>query len=360
MACIYATPWHLAREAPTGGLGGHLTLWRFEPYYRLSADQLPAVLHRETLDPATLRFQRWQHAGQLTGAQIWLFRLPSGQITAALNLDMHLELIDTIDLLEDCYFATVWVGEETIEALTRTMAGQLGAVTGAGQGFLPERHELVLDQSPAPSVDDGEDLIQRLIYRADLPYNKDYSAIRYPAELNRRPGWLAAVGPYVSVIRGHPEFIENSIFVSAVQAVAAAAQLRAIREAAYADVRLFRDFETAHGTTQARRRVLERIADQLGDLELELSYSVEATADLGLLVPSLRAESWPGCSTAPPATRSTWTPPPSASTSPPSRPPGTSCSPPRCCAPGATGSAAWTRPAPWPPSAKPRPAPTSR
>ena len=38
--------------------------------------------------------------------------------------------------------------------------------------------------------------------------------------------------------------------------------------------------------------MLERIADQLGDLELELSYSVEATADLGLLVPSLRVESF--------------------------------------------------------------------
>jgi hypothetical protein len=41
-----------------------------------------------------------------------------------------------------------------------------------------------------------------------------------------------------------------------------------------------------------RRRTLERIADQLGDLELELSYSVEASADLGLLIPSLRVESF--------------------------------------------------------------------
>jgi hypothetical protein len=57
-------------------------------------------------------------------------------------------------------------------------------------------------------------------------------------------------------------------------------------------VRQFRSFEAADGSTQARRRTLERIADQLGDLELELSYSVEATADLGLLVPSLRAESF--------------------------------------------------------------------
>lgn len=43
------------------------------------------------------------------------------------------------------------------------------------------------------------------------------------------------------------------------------------------------------GTTE-RRRVLERISGELGALELELSYSVEAPADLSLLVPSLRAE----------------------------------------------------------------------
>jgi len=133
--------------------------------------------------------------------------------------------------------------------------------------------------------------VQRLIYRADLPYRKKYSAIRYPAELNRRPGWLTAVGPYVSVVCGHQDYVENAVFASAVHGVAAAAQLRAIRHAAYADVRLFRNLEGEAGT-QARRRTLERIADQLGDLELELSYSVEACADLGLLIPSLRVESF--------------------------------------------------------------------
>src|SRR6185437_9476638 len=100
----------------------------------------------------------------------------------------------------------------------------------------------------------------------------------------------AAVGPYVSVVLGHSDFIQNSIFTSAVQGVGAAAQLRAIRHAAYDDVRLFRNQEATGGTTRNRRQTLERIADQLGDLELELSYSVEASADFGLLVPSLRAE----------------------------------------------------------------------
>jgi hypothetical protein len=289
---IYATPWYLATGTTDGDLSGHLRLWRFERYYRLSADQLPAVLHQEALDTGALRFERWQHGGTLTGARAWLFALPSGQIVAAVSLEARCAPIEVIDLLEDLYFADVHVGEARLEVHTGTIAGQLGAVTAAGLEFLSERHELVFDDSPAAGGDDGEDLIQRLVYRADQPYRKEYSAIRYPAELNRRPGWLAAVGPYVSVICGHPDFIQNSIFVSAVQAVGAAARLRAIRQAAHADVREFRNLEAADGSTAARRRTLERIADQLGDLELELSYSVEATADLGLLVPSLRAESF--------------------------------------------------------------------
>jgi hypothetical protein len=287
---IYATPWHLTDTAAGGELQNYLRLWRFEQYYRLSADQLPSVLCREALDVGALRFQRWQHAAAVTGARIWLFRLPSGQIVAALSLDASTGLLDTIDLLEDCYFGDVHIGEQSIAQYAHALAVQLGGDGGDDADFLPERHQMVL--GPTRPEEDCEDVLQRLIYRTNLPFRKEYSSIRYPAELNRRPGWLAAVGPYVSVICGHSGFIENAVFLSAVQAVAAAAQLRAIRQAAYADVRLFRTVEATGGTTRDRRRMLERIADHLGDLELELSYSVEASADLGLLVPSLRVESF--------------------------------------------------------------------
>jgi hypothetical protein len=47
----------------------------------------------------------------------------------------------------------------------------------------------------------------------------------------------------------------------------------------------------AYGSTRARRQALERISDPLQGLELRLSYSVKASADVGLLVPSMRAES---------------------------------------------------------------------
>ncbi|MGD0376347.1 MAG: hypothetical protein ABSB01_17410 [Streptosporangiaceae bacterium] len=65
---------------------------------------------------------------------------------------------------------------------------------------------------PERSADRIDSVHEVVLLGPDLPYRKEYSAIRYPAELNRRPGWLAGVGPYVSVICGHPDFIENSIF----------------------------------------------------------------------------------------------------------------------------------------------------
>ncbi len=287
---LYATPWHLADGTAGHGLLGFLDLGRLGHYYQLSADQLPRVLHRETLDADAVTFRRWQPVGAVIGAWAWLFQLPSGQLVAALTVDVPCGLGEVIDLLEDCYYGDVLIGGTPIEQHAQAVAVQLGAAGGAEPGFLSERHQIVF--GPTPAAGDSEDLIQRLIYRADLPYRKEYSAIRYPAELNRRPGWLVAVGAYVSVVCGQQNYLENAIFASAVHGVGAAAQLRAIRQAAYADVRQFRRIEGTPGTTQDRRRALEQLADRLGDLELELSYSVEASADLGLLVPSLRVESF--------------------------------------------------------------------
>lgn len=80
MASVYATAWHAGGSSPHGELADYLRLWRYGQYYTLSADQLPAVLRRDSVDLAALTFRRWTHPERLTGAQIWLFALPSGQI----------------------------------------------------------------------------------------------------------------------------------------------------------------------------------------------------------------------------------------------------------------------------------------
>ena len=101
---------------------------------------------------------------------------------------MKYELADTIDLLEDCSFGDVQIGEATAEVYAHTLAVQLGADTNAEHSFLPERHQVVFDEDPAP--EDCDDLVQRLIYRTDLPYRKEHSAVRYPVSSTAaRGGW---------------------------------------------------------------------------------------------------------------------------------------------------------------------------
>jgi hypothetical protein len=287
---VYATSWFLPGGPPDGDLTDALPLWRYGQYYKISADQFPRVLKRETVEPEAFSFNRWKLRESVTGGDLWLFVMPSGQVIAAVSVDSSCALADTIDLLEDGYFSDVSIGGQPAEAALNGLAERAGARSAGPPRLLPERHQLVCTEDPGEAEPD--DVVQRVIYRTNLAYRKEFSAIRYPAEMNRRDGWLAAVGPYVSVAGGHPEFIESSIFASVIQAVAASARLREIRQAAYRGVRMFRGGGQERGSIQERRQILEQISGQLGDMELELSFSVESSADLSLLVPSLRAEGY--------------------------------------------------------------------
>ncbi|WP_433497273.1 hypothetical protein ACQP1K_20225 [Sphaerimonospora sp. CA-214678] len=276
---IYATPWHVGEENDLALPSDHLRLGRLEEYFSGSADQLPKVIHRFGLDHEQIIFRRWDHLRLLTGARLWLLAVPSGQVVAVFSLDVRCEMAGTVDLLEDCYYLDVRVGEQAVTDLAGDALGMSGE-------FLPERHQIAF--GPTMSAAKCDDIIQRVIYRSDLPYRREFSAITYPVEMNRRPDAVAAVGPYVSVLCGQQDYVENTVFLSAVQGVASAARLREIRAEAYTAVATFRTGDRSRLGTQIRRKTLERLSGQLGDMELELSYSVEATADLGLLVPSLR------------------------------------------------------------------------
>jgi hypothetical protein len=296
---VYATAWRwsdagggrAAGEAPTTAL----RLGRLARFYELSDDQLPRVLASERFQPEVVRFNRWRE-DSCASATAWLFLLPSGQVVAALTLDLRCDLRRTVALLEDCYYEDVTVGGRGLTDLLASLGR--GRLQRDDRGddprpvLLPERHQLVFMSAREPSDVPDDDAVQRLIYRSDLPYRREFSSIAYPAELNRRPSTVAAVGPYVSVLAGQQDYLENTLFLSAAQAVGAAAKLREIRDDAYRAVGSFRLTESTATSTQQRRRVLSQLAEQLSNLELELSFSVEAGGDLGLLVPSLRTESY--------------------------------------------------------------------
>lgn len=295
LTTIYATSWRCDTrelEQVARPVGEFLNLGRLGEFYAVSQRQLPRVIAREDVPRESLAFQRWDDGESVLGARVWYFSLPSHQLLVALSVDVTASAVGTIPLLEDLYYGNLTVGGQPLAAWAGEVASQRWHCLDTHQGFQPEIHQLVYAGVAAPNDAPDEDQIQRTIYRADLPCRPEFSSIRYPAELNRRPATVGALGPYVSVIAGHQDYVENAILLSAVQTVGSSLRLRQIRERAYDCVRTFRASSDEPQPTRQRRLTLEGIADSLVDLELELSFSVEATRDLGMLVPSLRVESY--------------------------------------------------------------------
>jgi hypothetical protein len=279
---LYATSWRA--EPGRTPLTDRLAFGRLEAFYRAAADQLPVVIASQQLDPATVRGRRWD--GAVVAGRVWLFGMPSGQVVVGLSLDVDSPPIGAVNLLEDCYYLDLTCEDTGIAGVAAGLARAHGIKVDAAE-FAPERHQIVFTRQL--DVNDPGDVVQRLVYRVDLPYRSEFSAIAYPGELNRRPNTLAAVGPYVSVFCGQQDYVENAAFISAAQAVASSARLRQIRHALYHQLRQFSAADRTDEDTRTRRRTLEQITDDLTRLELDLSVSVEAPADLRVLVPSLRA-----------------------------------------------------------------------
>lgn len=241
VSSIYATGSTAGGEELGDEATRYLRLGRLASYYNRSSRQLPRVIERRSISRLDIGFTRWERPECVRASCAWQFVLTTGQLVAALTLDVECGLIDTVDLLEDCYYEDLTVsGRPLGEAL-------LGSAPGPAN-LLAERHQIVFVPSRSPSFAGrrrlrrwsagiSEDELQRVIHRADLPYRPEHSSIVYPGELNRRFTATAAVGPYVSVFCGQQDYIENGALLSAVQGVGAAARLREIRADAYDSVR---------------------------------------------------------------------------------------------------------------------------
>lgn len=289
---VYATHWTWTGGETSRSLTDALKLGRLARFYDAAATQLPWVLVQERIGADVMWPERESPVGAIVRGTGWLFGMPSGQVVAALSMDVALGFPDTINLLEDGYYATISIdGQPLDEFLWSLGGGNLSGETGKG-GLLTERHQIAFASVDNSRPIPGDHLVQQVIYRSRLQYRREFSSITYPAELNRRPTAVGAVGPYVSVVAGHQDSLENAVFLSAVQTVAASAKLHEIRDEAYRAVRTFRQTQDWTASTEDRRRRLGRLAESLSDLELELSFSVEAVSDFGMLVPSLRAEGY--------------------------------------------------------------------
>lgn len=122
-------------------------------------------------------------------------------------------LEDTISLLEDLYYENV--SGEPDDWDYGEYETEIDMTPKATQPF----HQLIFvaDSEPEPDWE----TTQRLIYRADLLAIEEQS--------NRRPGQLAAVGTFASVLWGLQYYVEKATVLSAALTVAALECIRTIR-----------------------------------------------------------------------------------------------------------------------------------
>lgn len=310
---IYATRWRWTGDSDLQQ--PHLSLGKLEEFYSLFESQLPRVIdlqehaadsiafisaESDTTRPRTsaVMLKPVDEGVEIIRADSWLFVLPSNQVVAALDFDVRSALLGTdpspvVKLLEQCTYARLTVNGSPLETHIAALARQVGAEElDTNDKFLPpERHQIVFAKH-MEGKPPGDQIIKRILYRLEPPNRPEFMEYRKPSGLNEVDRTLCAVTPNVSLLYGQPNYVENTVFDTAVQAVGTAARFRQIWQVAHGLVREFRENGQAEGVGTQSPVYLEALVDKLGNLELDLSFSVEASADLGLLIPALRIESF--------------------------------------------------------------------
>jgi hypothetical protein len=313
---VFATRWK--HEEHTPGPRPDDRLGRLTQSYDLFRDKIPQPLDVVDIDAGDLEFELepgcMQPIGRVRSAKLELFVLPSHQVVAALTLRFNSpNLNDDVEpaerILDLCGYAQVGVKGVDLVTYIGHRAEDKGAYCHdpatlatrerppapsvvALPALPPERHQIMFVRDTGDHLTPSEDVVNRILYRTDPPYREEVMKIASPVGLNREKGRFAAVTPFVSFVYGHADYVDYSIFLTTVQAVGTAAQFREIWYQAYQLIRTFRDEKQAKEVGVQQRQSMEELVDELGNLQLDLSFSVETSADLGLLIPALRIESF--------------------------------------------------------------------
>jgi hypothetical protein len=280
-----------------------------DDFRKLFSDQVPYVVNSRVARPRDLRFEAadgsYEEVAEILSARLEIYALPfpADQVVAALIVDidspdMNTDSSLTARLLRLCANARVRIEDTDLAAYIDGLAAEprseaVISELPAGAAELPlERHQLVLIGDLRGVEPPHEDVVKQLIYRINPPYRAEFTKLRQPDGLNQAASTFGAVSPAISFLYGHSDDVENSVFLTTIQAVGTASRFQQIWQEAYRQVRKFQVEKQAKVTGQQERKDLETLADEMGNLELDLAFSVETAADLGLRIPSSQIDSF--------------------------------------------------------------------
>lgn len=146
---------------------------------------------------------------------------------------------------------------------------------------------LLAEHVPGDAV--GQDVVT-IVLRGTLDSHTGATlGIRRPETLNNAGQTMVAHGRGVSVIVGYAPPVENAFGLAAAGILTAVAAVHRIRRQAFEALEL--DRAAAVQTTDDARALVGQLSRRLNDLQLDLSFSVEAYADT-ILMPELLVESF--------------------------------------------------------------------
>jgi hypothetical protein len=184
---------------------------------------------------------------------------------------------------------TDWLGERLAE---RGLAAPGGLAFGRNvhQSVFPGRdlaRRLLADHLDADAV--GPDVVT-IVLRGTLDGRAGARlGIRRPPALNNPGQTMVAHGRGVSLAVGWTPAVENAFGLAALGILNAVAAVHRIRGQAFEALEL--DQATDVGTVKDVRDLIAELARRLGDMQLDLSFSIEAYAD-SILIPELLVESF--------------------------------------------------------------------
>lgn len=184
---------------------------------------------------------------------------------------------------------TDWLGQRLAE---RGLAapGALAFGRNVHQSVFPGRdlaRRLLADHAAEGAV--GPDVVT-IVLRGTLDGHAGSGlGIRRPQTLNNPGQTMVAHGRGVSLIAGWTPAVENAFALAALGILNAVAAVHRIRGQAFEALDL--DQSTDIGTVQDVRDLITELARRLGDMQLDLSFSIEAYAD-SILIPELLVESF--------------------------------------------------------------------
>jgi hypothetical protein len=296
LACVFSLTGDPVPEKHLKGLERqhvHLELGRFEKHFDGDgAGDAAWPLHKaRSFSDAALATSRGAFLSGASGA-VYVAFVPRSGTVLLLVFDFDADLTASVNILQETCFRwkELTIGDRLLldgfaDGLPPKVAGSLASVSPGS-----DVHQLFMVgtrlAAELPAKDEHGDRIydaggfMRLVYREDRRFRtvRGYVGMRRPSELNRPCNSLCAHGRGVTVLVGAAEHVESGVTICAVELVAALERMRRIRSEGKAALEVAESVKATKKQAQARA-MLGELAQDLGDLEVELSFGVAQYLD---------------------------------------------------------------------------------